>query len=249
MPHTIYPLVPSHLAIEAGRLTYLRDYGRRIWVPCPFYVIIGGAEPVMVDTSGSAEVMSDLRFEPVKHVMGFEDALALVGLGPEDITTVIQTHLMYDHCANSKGLPRARFVVQGKELDFAFDPHPLYAGVYQRQLFEDLPFEIVDGDVELFPGIKLLFTPGHTPGCQSVAVSTSAGVAIITGFCCTRENFAPQKNQAWVTDRIPEVIPPGIHTDMLQAYESAVRVKKLADIIIPMHDPTMAGKEKIPEGR
>lgn len=248
MSHTIHPLVLSQLAIEAGRLTYLRDYGRRIWVPCPFYVITGGVEPVLVDTSGSAELMSDLRLEPVKHVMGFEDALALVGLGPENITTVIQTHLMYDHCANSKILPRARFVVQKKELDFAFDPHPMFAGVYQRQLFEDLPFESVDGDVELFPGIKLLFTPGHSPGGQSVAVSTSAGVAIITGFCCTQENFVPQKNQAWVTDRIPEVIPPGIHTDMLQAYESALRVKNLADIIIPMHDPIMAGKEKIPEG-
>jgi glyoxylase-like metal-dependent hydrolase (beta-lactamase superfamily II) len=220
MSHTIYPLVLSQLAIEAGRLTYLRDYGTRIWVPCPFYVITGGVEPVLVDTSGTAELMSDLRLEPVKHVMGFEDALALVGLGPEDITTVIQTHLMYDHCANSKILPSARFVVQKKELDFAFDPHPMFAGVYQRQLFEDLPFEIVDGDVELFPGIKLLFTPGHTPGAQSVAVSTSAGVAIITGFCCTGENFVPQKSPAWVTDRIPEVIPPGIHTDMLQAYLS-----------------------------
>jgi hypothetical protein len=49
-----------------------------------------------------------------------------------------------------------------------------------------------------------------------------------------------------VTDRIPEVIPPGIHTDMLQAYESALRVKNLADIIIPMHDPIMAGKKDIP---
>ncbi len=248
MSYTIHPLVLSHLAIEAGRLTYLRDYGRRIWVPCPFYIITGGADPVMVDTSGSAELMSDLRLEPVKHVMDFEDALGLVGLGLKDITTVIQTHLMYDHCANSKALPRARFVVQKKELDFAFDPHPMFAGVYQRQLFEGLPFEIVDGDVELFPGIKLLFTPGHTPGCQSVAVSTSAGVAVITGFCCTQENFVPQKSPAWVTDRVPEVIPPGIHTDMLQAYESALRVKNLADIIVPMHDPIMAGKEKIPEG-
>jgi N-acyl homoserine lactone hydrolase len=246
MSYTIHPLVLSHLAIEAGRLTYLRDYGRRIWVPCPCYVITGGGEPVMVDTSGSAELMSDLRLEPVQHVMDFEDALTQVGLRAEDITTVIQTHLMYDHCANSKSLPRARFVVQKKELDFAFDPHPMFAGVYQRQLFEDLPFEIVDGDVELFPGIKLLFTPGHTPGCQSVAVSTNAGVAIITGFCCTQENFVPQKSQAWMTDRIPEVIPPGIHTDMLQAYESALRVKNLADIIIPMHDPIMTGKEKIP---
>jgi len=33
---------------------------------------------------------------------------------------------------------------------------------------------------------------------------------------------------------------------MLQAYESAVRVKKMAEIIIPIHDPVMTGKAKIP---
>lgn len=247
MSFIIHPLVTARLTVEAGRLTYLRNYGTKIWVPCPFYLITGGPTPILVDTSGSAQVMSGLRIEPVEPVLDFEEALGQMGLNLEEITMVVHTHLMYDHCANSKLLPKARFVVQKKELAFALDPHPMFAGAYQRYLFEGLPFEVVDGDHELMPGIKLLFTPGHSPGGQSVAVSTSAGVAIITGFCCTQENFVPQKNQAWVTNRVPEVIPPGIHTDMLQAYESTMRVKSLADIIIPFHDPVMANKKRIPE--
>lgn len=247
MSFIIHPLVTARLTVEAGRLTYLRNYGTKIWVPCPFYLITGGPTPILVDTSGSAQVMSGLRIEPVEPVLDFEEALGQMGLNLEEITMVVHTHLMYDHCANSKLLPKARFVVQKKELAFALDPHPMFAGAYQRHLFEGLPFEVVDGDHELMPGIKLLFTPGHSPGGQSVAVSTSAGVAIITGFCCTQENFVPQKNQAWVTNRVPEVIPPGIHTDMLQAYESTMRVKSLADIIIPFHDPVMANKKRIPE--
>lgn len=247
MSFIIHPLVTARLTVEAGRLTYLRNYGTKIWVPCPFYLITGGPTPILVDTSGSAQVMSGLRIEPVEPVLDFEEALGQMGLNLEEITMVVHTHLMYDHCANSKLLPKARFVVQKKELAFALDPHPMFAGAYQRHLFEGLPFEVVDGDHELMLGIKLLFTPGHSPGGQSVAVSTSAGVAIITGFCCTQENFVPQKNQAWVTNRVPEVIPPGIHTDMLQAYESTMRVKSLADIIIPFHDPVMANKKRIPE--
>lgn len=247
MSFIIHPLVTARLTVEAGRLTYLRNYGTKIWVPCPFYLITGGPTPILVDTSGSAQVMSGLRIEPVEPVLDFEEALGQMGLNLEEITMVVHTHLMYDHCANSKLLPKARFVVQKKELAFALDPHPMFAGAYQRHLFEGLPFEVVDGDHELMPGIKLLFTPGHSPGGQSVAVSTSAGVAIITGFCCTQENFVLQKNQAWVTNRVPEVIPPGIHTDMLQAYESTMRVKSLADIIIPFHDPVMANKKRIPE--
>ncbi len=242
----IYPLVLSEMVVETGRMTYLRNYGQKIWVPCPFFVISGGEEPVLVDTSASAELMSKLRLEPVKHVMGFEAALAKIGLSSKDIRLVIQTHLMYDHCGNSKQISGARFIVQKRELDFAFNPHPMFAGAYQQQLFEDLPFEIVDGDVELVPGIRLLLTPGHSPGTQSVAVSTQAGLVVITGFCCTMENFNPKVNQAWVTDRIPEVIPPGIHTDMIAAYDSALRVKNMADIIIPMHDPVYAKKTRIP---
>ena len=57
MALTIHPVVISYIAMDTGRLTYLRDYGKRKWVPCPFFVILGGAEPVLVDTSGSAEAM------------------------------------------------------------------------------------------------------------------------------------------------------------------------------------------------
>jgi N-acyl homoserine lactone hydrolase len=248
MSLTIHPLVPSRLVVETGRMTYLRNYGSARWFPCPFYVVKGGKEPIVVDTSGSAAVMSKLRKEPVEDVCEFEQALAAVDLGKEDVTCVVQTHLMYDHCANNKLLPNARVVVQKKELDFALAPHPMYAGVYQRHLFEDLNFEIVEGDVELAPGIRLLFTPGHSPGGQSVAVSTEKGLAVITGFCCIGENFSAQQSPAWVSDFVPEVIPPGIHTDMLQAYESALRVKNTADIIIPFHDPKMAARKRIPEG-
>lgn len=243
----IQPLITARLSADAGRLTFLRNYGKLIWIPSPFYVVKGGTEPILVDTSGPASLMATLRTEPVEPVMEFGEALGLAGLSPDDIRVVVHTHLMYDHCANSRLLPRARFIVQKRELEFAYDPHPMFAGVYQRQLFEDLPFEIVDGDQDLAPGIRLLFTPGHTPGNQSVAVSTSRGLAVITGFCCLSENFYPESSPAWRTDQVPQVIPPGIHTDMLQAYESMVRVKKMADILVPFHDPVMTARKRIPE--
>ena len=42
------------------------------------------------------------------------------------------------------------------------------------------------------------------------------------------------------------VIAPGIHTDLFRAYESVLRVKQVADIIIPLHDPDMAERDQIP---
>ena len=244
---TIHPLITARLSLDGSRMTYLRNAGETWWVPSAFFAILGGDEPVLVDTSGSGAVMSRMRAEPVEAVLDFKDALATVGLAPEEIKIVVHTHLMYDHCANSKGLPGARFVVQEKEVAFAHDPHPMMAGAYQRELFDGLNFDVIEGDRELMPGVRMLFTPGHTPGTQSVAVETAAGLAVITGFCCVAENFEPKEAGAWKTELPPEVIPPGIHTDMVQAYESALRVKKMADIIIPIHDPGLQEKDCIPE--
>ncbi len=248
MQLTIHPLITARLNLDGSRMTYLRNAGESWRVPSAFFAILGGAEPVLVDTSGSASVMSRMRAEPVEEVLDFKDALAKVGLAPKEVNIVVHTHLMYDHCANSKGLPEARFVVQKKELEFAFDPHPMMAGAYQRELFEGLNFDVIEGDRELIPGVRILFTPGHTPGTQSVAVETAAGLAVVTGFCCVAENFEPKEAGAWKTDPPAEVIPPGIHTDMVQSYQSALKVKEMADIIIPIHDPGLEGRDCIPEG-
>ena len=122
MSYIIHPIVTARIAVDTGRLTYLRNYGKRAWLPCPFYVITGGPEPVLVDTSASADLMSHLRLEPVEHVLDFQEGLASAGFSLKEIRIVILTHLMYDHCANSKLLPNARFTVQKRELDFALAP-------------------------------------------------------------------------------------------------------------------------------
>jgi len=70
-----------------------------------------------------------------------------------------------------------------------------------------------------------------------------AGKAIITGFCCTLSTFAQteaMKRKGW------EVLVPLIHNDVQEAYDSVLRVKHRADIIIAIHDPTFVEKEQIP---
>jgi glyoxylase-like metal-dependent hydrolase (beta-lactamase superfamily II) len=103
----------------------------------------------------------------------------------------------------------------------------------------------VKGDTEIASGIRVIFTPGHTLGGQSVAVETAKGTAIIPGFCCTRETFeVPPETQkmfpAWF------VHTPGIHTDALAAFDSALKVKWMADIIVANHDPELENIERIP---
>jgi len=66
-----------------------------------------------------------------------------------------------------------------------------------------------------------------------VAVETSKGKAIITGLCCNAENFPTSGG----------VIAPGVHLDVIQAYDSMNRIKEAADIVISIHD-LESGKEK-----
>ena len=245
MKWQIYPLVTAKMVIEMGRLTYMRNYGTAQYLPVPFFILKSGNQVVMIDTSASAELMSGLRTEPVKHIKSFDEALAQVDLTPEAIDTVVLTHLMYDHCGNAKRLPNARFIVQQKELEYAGNPHPLFAGAYHSSLFENIHFDVIDGDYELMAGIDLIFTPGHSAGCQSVAVDTEVGKTIITGFCCLEENFSAPSAGAWVSNQEPEVIPPGIHLDMETAYLSAMRVKDLADNIMTFHDASNFKEEVV----
>ncbi|MEW6326582.1 MAG: hypothetical protein AB1487_03170 [Thermodesulfobacteriota bacterium] len=84
--------------------------------------------------------------------------------------------------------------------------------------------------------MPIVLTPGHTPGGQSVAVDTSQGKAIITGFCCNDLNFP----------KTGPVIAPGVHINAVEAYESARRIKEMADILIPLHDLSIGRMKKIP---
>jgi N-acyl homoserine lactone hydrolase len=45
-------------------------------------------------------------------------------------------------------------------------------------------YELLDGEREIVPGVRVITTPGHTPGHQSVEVDTSAGPALLTGDAC-----------------------------------------------------------------
>ena len=138
---------------------------------------------------------------------------------------------------------QARFIVQKKELDYARNPHPIDASLYDKSLFEDLDLTVIDGEKEVIPGLSVFLTPGHSSGGQSVEINTLAGKAVITGFCCHLATFnqtEAMKRRGW------EVSAPLIHHDVREAYDSVLKVKRRADIIIAPHDPIYVGKEMIP---
>jgi len=237
------PLFVTDAKFEKPKMTYLCNFGQNFTIYNYVWFIEGVEKKILIDAGATAEMaMARGRSkEEVRQIQSLDEGLAKLNLKPGDIDTIILTQLHWDHVELAHQFVNAKFVVQKEELSFARNPH-LAAQFYDKNLFEGLNFEVINGDREITKGVRVLLTPGHTAGGQSVAIETEKGVAVVTGFCCIQENFEPDEE----TRKVMPMIVPGIHLSIVQAYESMLKVKEIADIIIPLHEPRFAHIDKIP---
>lgn len=119
---------------------------------------------------------------------------------------------------------------------------PIYSW-YIEDVEDNGQIKTVRQDMEIIPGINVIHTPAHTPGGMTVFVETHMGRAAITGFRVIDENFDPPKE---IRAMEMDVIPPGTHVDTYKAYDIMTKVKEMADLIIPIHEPRFACMETIP---
>jgi N-acyl homoserine lactone hydrolase len=136
----------------------------------------------------------DATFGPggLKVIMTKEDAvvsrLASLGVRPDDVAVVVNSHLHFDHAGNNGAFPKATFIVQGEHLAFA-KGKPNFPGVYWD--IPELTYMPVSGRVRVATGLEVVPTPGHAPGHQSLVVDlTETGRVVLCGDAAfTRENL------------------------------------------------------------
>jgi N-acyl homoserine lactone hydrolase len=142
------------------------------------YLIVHPAGPIVVDTSvGRGNALIDHLYSPVHHDL--DEALNRFEVRIEDVTTVISSHLHFDHCGQNDRFGQSRILVQRAEIEAAKQPDYTIAEWAFPSNVELTP---IDGDHDVVAGVRIISTPGHTPGHQSVVVEEATGSRTLV--CC-----------------------------------------------------------------
>ncbi|MEN3272508.1 MAG: N-acyl homoserine lactone hydrolase [Actinomycetota bacterium] len=106
------------------------------------------------------------------------DALAAHGHAVRDVTTIVNSHLHFDHCGNNHLFPGVPIYAQEGELVEARTP--MYT-VPEWIDFDGAEYRPIDGDETIGPGMRIVATPGHTGGHQSLVLDTNDGPLVLSG--------------------------------------------------------------------
>ncbi len=145
------------------------------WLPVRSYLVETEDARVLVDTG--------LGPQPRDFMAETRSAL-LEEIDAESIDVVTFTHLHVDHIGWNAAFPKARFVVADDEWQWTLGDEE--RRTYHASRLEPMKerLDLVTGEASVVPGVRLVPTPGHTPGHRSVVVDTDAGTVVLLGDAC-----------------------------------------------------------------
>ena len=257
---TVRPIITGHIPTYKKLYHYHHsthkyrenvDDGQSM-LPCIVYLIEGGDKLVLVDTGMAwTERANEYHHPGSLQPEGFaiHERLEALGIACEDVDIVIFTHMHWDHIFYMEKFTNAKFIAHRKELEFALDPIPLYYKSYEHPAlgvtspFTGIHVDVVDGEEEIIPGVRVFPSHGHSPGHMSVEIDTEEGSYI----CCGDAIFIYEN-----LDPIPEIhypiTPPGRFADIVACWKSIEDMLKRAksrDFILPCHEPRVEERAKV----
>jgi glyoxylase-like metal-dependent hydrolase (beta-lactamase superfamily II) len=199
------------------------------------WVLRRGTDIILVDT-GYDEAEATRRDRPIRRDP--VSALAPLGIKPEDITTLILTHLHYDHAGGLHMFPNATIHLQAAEMAYATGPcmchetlkMPFTADhiceTVQRLYSGRVVFH--DGDGQVAPGVTVHCIGGHSRGLQAVRVETEVGAMCLASDASHfYENFLTGKPFPIVVDL----------QNMLDGFSTIQTLASHRNLVVPGHDP------------
>lgn len=186
--------------------------GRPITFSNNCYLIRHGSDWLLWDTGVSDEFAKLPEGKVVAHhVRGIvkrtlESQLLEIGVRPQDVTHIAFSHAHFDHVGNSRLFTQARWLVQKPEYEAMFGRAAADFG-FRLDLYrtmKDNPLQLLDGDHDVFGdgAVRIIATPGHTPGHQSLFVRLPSNDAVILSGDAAHllENFAHRRVPSFNVD-------------------------------------------------
>jgi glyoxylase-like metal-dependent hydrolase (beta-lactamase superfamily II) len=201
-----------------------------------FWVLRGGGATILVDTGFDPEAAARRGRTCVVPPL---EALARLGIGPGDVSTIVVTHLHYDHTGNLHAFPEAQLIVPARELEFwtgphasrgQFAPHAETADIdYVARAAEQGRVRVTEGTEEILDGVMAISVGGHSAGQQVTVVDGGGGAVVLA-------SDAVHLYEELELDR-----PFAVMHDLERMYAAYDLVKELARsrraVVVPGHDP------------
>ncbi|MEE8110483.1 MAG: N-acyl homoserine lactonase family protein [bacterium] len=243
MPYQVRIVQYGEQGFPGPALYYMGRFGEVLNLPLYFWVVRGEGKTLLVDVGVSPEQAEEQNKEIVER-FGEEAAwrippdkapasqLAAMGIEPEDVQTVILTHLHADHSLNLSAFPKADVVMARRAWEAVSDPaHPglVPPSQFPQDVLEFLRrelnqrFRLVEDGEEVIPGVRCYRMGGHSPDVTVVTVDTSAGEVVIASDAAM---FYDSLELNW----------PSNGYNQLEALQALDWIKDRGGIVLPGHD-------------
>jgi glyoxylase-like metal-dependent hydrolase (beta-lactamase superfamily II) len=193
MPYEIKLLDLIDIEVESSFLVLAHDVGNVTRAKCWSYLILGGEDPILVDSGvSSPEILGRLGMTGfVEGDQGLENQLAKHGVSTGDVRYLLHTHTHIDHAGQDDRFPGATVIMNRRELEYSASGlmgaqyPPEYVKHHIDRLHSAGALRLLDlelsGPDEILPEIVCEVAGGHTEGSMNILVETSEGTACICG--------------------------------------------------------------------
>jgi glyoxylase-like metal-dependent hydrolase (beta-lactamase superfamily II) len=214
--------------IRGAPATDSLDIAMMVWV------VRGGGRTILVD-AGFYRDKFMRQWKPAEYLKPSE-AIAQVGLKPEDVTDIVISHIHWDHADGADLFPKAKVWLQKEEYEFyVTDSGTVKAGaidVEVAKMFHTLKqagrVQLIPGDAQqIFPGVSVYTGGKHTFASEYVGVNTRSGTVVLAS------------DNAYLYENIEKRRPINQTLDSLSNLAAQERMLKLAaspKFIVPGHD-------------
>lgn len=186
MKHEVYALHVGDKMTTRCQFLYREASAEPLTISFYFWAVLGGPEPVLFDLGFGAE------HAEARGVGAYSDPVELLrelGVSAEDVRTVVVSHLHWDHWSGFERFSNATFLLQRAEAEFwqsrarsqKLIMYSANAAALDQvgSLSAAGRIRLLDGEQQLWPGLRIVPLGGHTPGLQALAVTTAAGTVVL----------------------------------------------------------------------